>query len=44
MGEIDPTSDLFVREVMQAFGATVVRITAAPAVQAATTESADADE
>ena len=44
MGEVDPTSDLFVREVMGAFGATVVRITAAPAVQAAATESDDADE
>ena len=44
MGEVDPASDLFVREVMEAFGATVVRITAAPAVQVATTESDDADE
>ena len=44
MGEVDPASDLFVREVMEAFGATVVRITAAPAVQLATTESDDADE
>ncbi|MEJ7591484.1 MAG: DNA polymerase III subunit gamma/tau [Planctomycetaceae bacterium] len=44
MGEIDPTSDLFVRQVIQAFGATVVRITAAPAVQVATTESDDSDE
>jgi len=44
MGKVDPASDLFVREVMGAFGATVVRITAAPAVQVATTESDDADE
>ena len=44
MGKVDPASDLFVREVMGAFGATVVRITAAPAVQVATTESGDADE
>ncbi len=44
MGEVDPSGDLFVREVIRAFGATVVRITAAPAVQVATTESDDADE
>ncbi len=44
MGEVDPASDPFVREVIGAFGATVVRITAAPAVQVATTESDDADE
>ena len=44
MGEVDPASDPFVREVIRAFGATVVRITAAPAVQVATTESDDADE
>ena len=44
MGQVDPTTDLFVREVMGAFAATVVRITAAPAVQLATTESDDADE
>ena len=44
LGEFDPSSDLFVREVMEAFGATVVRITTAPSVQAATTESDSSDE
>ncbi|MBC7966364.1 MAG: DNA polymerase III subunit gamma/tau, partial [Fuerstia sp.] len=44
MGEVDPGSDLFVREVMEAFGATVVRITTAPSVQVATTESDSFDE
>ena len=44
MGEVDPSSDVFVRDVMKVFGATVVRITAAPAVQAASTESDDAEE
>ncbi len=44
MGEIDPSSDSFVREVMEAFGATVVRITTAPSVQVATTESDSSDE
>ena len=44
MGEVDPGSDLFVREVMDAFGATVVRITTAPSVQVATPESDNTDE
>ena len=43
MGEVDPASDMFVREVMEAFGATVVRITNAPAVQVATSECDNAD-
>jgi len=43
MGEVDPGSDLFVREVMEVFGATVVRITNAPAVQLVTTDSDDSD-
>lgn len=44
MGEIDPSSDKFVREVIEAFGATVVRITTAPAVQLVASESEDVDE
>lgn len=44
MGEVDPGSDLFVRDVMEAFGATVVRITTAPSVHAVTPESDSADE
>jgi len=44
MGEVDPSSDVFVRDVMGVFGATVVRITSAPAVQAASTESDDSEE
>ncbi len=44
MGEVDPSSDVFVRDVMKVFGATVVRITAAPAVQISSTESDDAEE
>lgn len=43
MGEIDPANDAFVRQVMEAFGATVVRITTAPAVQLVATESEDAE-
>ena len=43
MGEVDPAGDMFVREVIEAFGATVVRITNAPAVQVATSECDDAD-
>jgi DNA polymerase-3 subunit gamma/tau len=35
LGEIDPTRDGFVRQVMQTFGATVVKVTAAPSVQIA---------
>lgn len=34
VGDVNPGRDPFVREVMEAFGATVVRITAAPAVTA----------
>ena len=41
MGEVDPANDVFVRQVMEAFGATVVRITTAPAVQLVATESED---
>ena len=44
MGEVDPGSDLFVREVMEVFGATVVRITNAPAVQLVSSEGEDAEE
>ncbi len=43
MGEVDPGSDLFVREVMEVFGATVVRITNAPAVQLVATDTEDSD-
>jgi DNA polymerase-3 subunit gamma/tau len=35
LGEIDPTRDSFVRQVMQTFGATVVKVTSAPSVQIA---------
>jgi hypothetical protein len=44
MGEVDPGSDLFVREVMEVFGATVVRITNAPAVQLVSSEGEDIEE
>jgi len=44
MGEVDPAKDVFVRQVMEAFGATVVRITTAPAVQLVATESEETDE
>ena len=43
MGEVDPSSDLFVREVMEVFGATVVRITNAPAVQLVSSDSEETD-
>ena len=43
MGEVDPSSDLFVREVMEVFGATVVRITNTPAVQLMASESEETD-
>ena len=33
LGQIDPSRDPFVRQVMESFGATVVKVTAAPAVQ-----------
>jgi DNA polymerase-3 subunit gamma/tau len=39
MGEVDPSNDTFVRQVMEAFGATVVKITTAPAVQTVVTEN-----
>lgn len=35
LGTIDPSKDPFVRKVMETFGATVVKVTAAPAVQVA---------
>jgi hypothetical protein len=35
LGAIDPSKDPFVRKVMETFGATVVKVTAAPAVQVA---------
>jgi DNA polymerase III gamma/tau subunit len=44
IGEVDLGSDPFVREVMEVFGATVVRITNAPAVQLVTSESEDVEE
>jgi DNA polymerase-3 subunit gamma/tau len=44
LGEVDPSRDVFVRDVMGVFGATVVKITAAPAVQVASTESDDLEE
>ena len=44
IGEIDPSSDTFVREVIEAFGATVVKITTAPTVQLVASESEDVDE
>ena len=44
MGEIDPSSDSFVREVMEAFNAKVVKITTAPAVQAVAAESEESDD
>ncbi len=33
LGEVDPTRDPFVRQVMDVFGATVVKVTVAPAVK-----------
>lgn len=38
LGEVDPSRDPFVRQVMDVFGATVVRITIAPSVKVADTE------
>ena len=43
LGEVDPSRDPFVRQVMDVFGATVVKITVAPAVQIVETETASAD-
>ncbi|MFO1000801.1 MAG: hypothetical protein U0936_10700 [Planctomycetaceae bacterium] len=39
LGEVDPSRDPFVRQVMEVFGATVVKVTAAPAVKVAEAES-----
>ena len=39
LGEVDPSRDPFVRQVMEVFGATVVRVTVAPAVKVAETEA-----
>ncbi len=39
LGEVDPSRDPFVRQVMEVFGATVVKVTVAPAVKVAETES-----
>jgi len=39
LGEVDPSRDPFVRQVMEVFGATVVKVTAAPAVKVAESES-----
>ncbi len=36
IGDIDPTQDTFVQQVVEAFGATVVKVTKAPAVRAGT--------
>lgn len=38
LGEIDPSRDPFVRRVMEAFGASVVRVTIAPSVRTAEAE------
>ena len=40
LGEIDPSRDPFVRQVIETFGATVVKVTVAPSVQIADTEAA----
>ena len=42
IGEFDPSADPFVRQVMDTFGATVVKITRAPAVPSGEAESQDA--
>jgi len=39
LGEVDPSSDLFVRQVVAAFGGTVVKVTAAPSVRISDNES-----
>jgi len=44
LGEVDPTRDVFVRQVLGVFNATVVKITVPPAVQVAITERDDGDE
>ncbi len=43
LGEVDPSRDPFVRQVIEVFGATVVKITAAPAVQIVEADSGSAD-
>ncbi len=40
LGEVDPNRDPFVKQVMEVFGATVVKVTVAPSVQAVDTEAA----
>ncbi|MBL8810117.1 MAG: DNA polymerase III subunit gamma/tau [Planctomycetaceae bacterium] len=40
LGEIDPSRDPFIRRVMEAFGASVVRVTIAPSVRTADAEQA----
>ena len=40
LGEIDPSRDPFVRQVIETFGATVVKVTVAPSVLTADTEVA----
>ncbi len=44
LGTIDPSQDEFVRKVMETFGATVVKVTAAPAVQTVTSSEPSEDE
>jgi len=44
LGTIDPSRDDFVRKVMETFGATVVKVTAAPAVQTATSSESSEDD
>lgn len=39
LGEVDPSRDPFVRQVMEVFGATVVKVTVAPSVKVAETEA-----
>lgn len=39
LGEVDPSRDPFVRQVMEVFGATVVKVTVAPSVKVAETET-----
>ncbi|MFN9721063.1 MAG: DNA polymerase III subunit gamma/tau [Planctomycetota bacterium] len=44
LGKVDPGKDEFVRRIMDTFGATVVKVTVAPAVQTAATPEASGDE
>ena len=39
LGEVDPNRDPFVKQVMEVFGATVVKVTVAPSVQVVDTEA-----